>query len=222
MWTRTPPRILVIKARVVTGYMTCPITPPVSPLGTGLEQFQNPYLYPLALSRSSSGGSEANLSQASLPIIDTGNFASPLAARSAALTLQDISGLGHTGSQQGRTRQRPTYGRSTPVLTGPNLSSAAGHPTDLPNGTGIPYVSMPTAANSNSFLLTYTFVATTNSRVLAETTYNLLRWNEVVQFTGAQLELASRVLPGQRPRYKLTLRIREPSGGMLTEVAYAN
>ena len=60
------------------------------------------------------------------------------------------------------------------------------------------------------------YVVTTNCAELARTICNQLQWSEAVQFSGAEVEVESRVALGKKLAIRLTLKIPEPNGGMDT------
>lgn len=64
----------------------------------------------------------------------------------------------------------------------------------------------------------YIFGIILGSKESQKTMSNRLEWSEPVQFFGAQLEQARVIVLGRKPVYKLTLRIRSPSGGMVTDI----
>jgi len=64
----------------------------------------------------------------------------------------------------------------------------------------------------------YSFVVITNCGELAATAYNQFQWSELVQYSGGEVVLARVVGPGTRQVSKLTLKILEPNGGMVTTI----
>jgi len=84
---------------------------------------------------------------------------------------------------------------------------------EMPLLTGTEYENLPSQETFKPFRQMSTYAVTTNCEELARTICNQLQWSEPVQFSGAEVEVVSRVALGKKRVTRLTLRIPEPSGG---------
>jgi len=66
--------------------------------------------------------------------------------------------------------------------------------------------------------VTFMFDITFHSELLLRTVLRQILWREPVMFSGDLLELERVEEPGKRQEWRLTLRIREPNGGVVTRV----
>jgi hypothetical protein len=64
----------------------------------------------------------------------------------------------------------------------------------------------------------FSFAITFHYEPLLRITLRQLLWRDNVMFSGDALEVVRVEEPGQRQEWKLTLRIREPNGGVVTKV----
>ena len=79
--------------------------------------------------------------------------------------------------------------------------------------TGIKSEIVPSPETFLAFRQMSTYVVTTNCVELARTICNQLQWSEPVQYSGAEVEVVSRVALGKKLVTRLILRIPEPNGG---------
>lgn len=111
-----------------------------------------------------------------------------------------------------------TCGKKKPESPVPSLNSVNSPSGETPKLTGMPSSWLHGQGPLSQSPLTYKFVVTTNCDALVQTMYNLCLWNDLLKFSGAELGLGKVVSHGKKQGSRLTLKIREPSGGMVTWV----
>jgi len=123
-----------------------------------------------------------------------------------------------TSSSQDQTPLMSTSGKKTPAWPERSSSLEQDHCPKPDLLTGTRYDNVLFKETLLKYPVTYTFAVTTNSEELAKTTYNLLLWSELVQYSGVVLGLGNQEEPGKRQEWMLTLKIRDPNSGMVTKV----
>lgn len=136
-------------------------------------------------------------------------FLSPLFEQHSDLYMPNPPDLEHAESTSGKKRQESPE---------PSLNSANSPSDAIPSQTGMPSSWLHGQESLIPSPRMYKFVVTTNCDALVQTMYNLCLWNDLLKFSGAELGLGKVVSHGKKQGSRLTLKIREPNGGMVTWV----
>lgn len=147
----------------------------------------------------------------------TGKSWSPSPRRNLWPGSEPSSGIAMPNSQD-QTQPGNTSGKKTPVSQVPSSSSESYPLEETLSPIGMPSEFVQLQGIYKQYLPTFTFGVITNSAELAKTIYRRLEWSGPVQFSGAKLALASRVGPGKKPVWTLTLKTQTPNSGTVTEI----
>lgn len=110
------------------------------------------------------------------------------------------------------------FGRKTRISKEPGLNLESNLSEETPKSIGSGCGSMLSEEMYCQSLPMYEFSITAHSARSLRTLANHILWNDLVLYSLDLLELENLGAPGKRPLFTLTLKIRDPSSGMVTEV----
>lgn len=123
-----------------------------------------------------------------------------------------------SASRASPTLPESMFGRKILESPVPSSSTASSLCEETPPRIGSPSVVLPLKESWKKYLPMFSFVVTLHCEGLAKTIYDRFLWSALVQFSGVELALESREEPGMKRVWTLTLRIRTPNFGMVTDL----